>query len=330
MNLSISVFKSAESRVLVALAVSLFLFEIVLRIVGDDLSNDVAHLNRVPVISESMARASKPRVLLIGNSILLAGIAPDRLREGIRLGGDGNPAPAIYMVHPDSSHVTIWDYLLHRYFLEEESLPEDLVIVTGRTHLRDAPVKAVELGGYYVSDADIPRYFHHDNRGFDEAVSFFNGRFFATARLRKRVSPRIFDAVLPYYQENWSLLHQVVGVEEGAESAIPIETEKDTSEDSGSSPSTYHLQSLARSLNAEGIRTTVVLAPAVGGYQLDPRLEGIIREAGWNLLDFNRIPGLGMEQFQDEDHLNEEGRAIFTEALATQLAKSWIPKETVR
>lgn len=320
MSSSTSVFKWPEARVLAVIAVSLLAVELALLATGARLSRDVENIKRISEVADDLKKREAPRVLFVGNSILLAGLDPGRFETAV---ADHGGRVSVSMVHPDSSGATVWDYLLNRYFVERGALPEDVILVSGRRHLLDQSAKTVELGGYYVSDADIPRFFSLENAGIDAAASFFLGRYSATARLRHRFSPRIFDFMLPHFQENWILLHRPPGTG-GKEETI------------GRSPPTLalapvrHLEAMARTLRERGVRLTVVQAPAREPYEIEPVVADLIATESLQLADLREIPGIGPESFADLDHLNESGKVAFTAALASRLAKQWIPTPAVR
>jgi hypothetical protein len=317
--------------VLLGVTVFLLTLELLLRSVGSRLSHDVKNISGIESVATALEQAPPPRVLFVGNSILLAGIDPIQFQRAISA-QPGAAKISTFIVHPDSSHATVWDYLLHRYFIEPEKLPDDVFLVSGRVHLADREMSSVELGGYYVSNRDIVRYFNLDNGGFDEGVGFFLGRISAIARLRKRVSPRIFDVMLPFYQENWSLLHHgpEPAMSKTSASALPNRSDEELLEWPESSSTTRHLQSIADTLREKGIRLTIVLAPMPRPYKLDPGIEAMIEERDIRLLDMRQLPGLRAEDFADQEHLNETGREIFTNALAKEVANYWIPGPSVR
>lgn len=51
----------------------------------------------------------------------------------------------------------------------------------------------------------------------------------------------------------------------------------------------------------------------------DPQLVEVVRGAGAELLDLNHLPGLQVQHFEDEVHLNTEGRVLVTQAIGQTL-----------
>lgn len=306
-----SVFKLQEARVILCLLALLAVLEIVFRASGHRLSHDIENIREIDLTAQTMAAAPMPRVLFVGNSITQAGVDPALFTvEAKRHGAD--PQLSLYSAYPDSSHAAIWDYLLDRYFIEPGRLPEDVVIVTGRVHLLDAAANQAQLGAYYVSWADVPYYLGHDAHSADSIIEFMLGKAFSIMTLRNRVSPRLFNVLLPYYQENWFILNRAAMT-----GALVVKPE------TPSEAPTTHLKHLVQQLKQHGVRLTVVSAPMPHPYVLHPSVVATLKQEQINVLDLNPIPGLSTEHFADEDHLNKLGKEIFTRALSAALPNHW-------
>jgi hypothetical protein len=313
MSLFTSASRSPETKVVLSLLILLAVVESGFSLAGHLLSRDVTNIRSISATAQTMASAAAPRVLFVGNSITQAGVDPALLtEEAIK---HGSPAQlSVHTAYPDSSHVTVWDYLTRRYFLEQGSLPEDIVIVTGQLHLLDAPVNHAHLGAYYVSTSDMLYYLKHDAGSIDHSVEFLLSRGLMTPSLRARVSPRLFDLVLPHYQENWTLLNQASmkgALASGSKAAA--------------GGTTSHLERLIATLQQHHIRLTVVAAPMQQPYELHPRVIAALQKAKVNILDLRSVPGLGSDHFADADHLNAKGKELFTRALAPGLTSLWQP-----
>lgn len=131
-----SVFKLAETRVVLCLAALLLVLEAMFAFLGHRLSHDVENIRQISATAKSLQSTPPPRVLFVGNSLTQAGLDPALLKEeAVKHGAD--PQFSIFTAYPDSSHATIWSYLLDRYFLETDCVPENVVIISGRVHLLD-------------------------------------------------------------------------------------------------------------------------------------------------------------------------------------------------
>lgn len=306
-----SVFKHTEARVVLSLLALLAALEVMFCISGHHLSHDIENIREISRTAKTLAAAPPQRVLFVGNSITQAGLDPALFAAEAKQHG-ADPQLSIYTAYPDSSHATIWDYLLDRYFIEPGQLPEDVVIVTGRVHLLDAPTNQAQLGAYYVSWSDVPYYLRHDAPPADSMIEFMLGKSLTLMTLRNRVSPRLFNVLLPYYQENWFILNRAAM--KGALVAKP---------DTQSEAPTTHLKHLVQSLKQRGVRLTVVAAPMPHPYVLHRSVAAALAQEQIDVVDLNPIPGLTAEHFADEDHLNNLGKEIFTRALSAALPNHW-------
>lgn len=317
MNLYTSVFKSVEARVLGLLVLTFVVLEFFFASAAPHLSQDVAKIEGLNNLSEELASKYPHRILFLGNSILLAGIDPELF---VSLSGNSPIAspPSVFMAHPDSSNIVIWSYLLDRYFLNRESYPEEVVIVTGRTHLEDQYANPVDLGGYYVDQPDVRRFLNLDAQSFDDKCHFFLGRWSETFRIRKRVSPRVYDAILPHFQENWIHLHSPRPklVRPGDIENTPIKAD--------SPVSTTHLETIINRLQQNQIRLTIVKAPMPTPYVLHPEIQTLINSHSIDLIDMSDLAAIGPDHFADADHLTPSGKILFTRALADAMNKRGI------
>lgn len=296
--------------------VLLLALELFFRATSSRISQDVAKIEKLDEVANKLGAAQPSRILFVGNSILRDGNDTDQFTNLIEE-EESSANLTAYAVHPDSSHAVIWDYMLSRYFIAPGSHPEDVVIVTGRIHLRDQHANPTDLGGYYVCTSDIKRYLKTDAESLDDVIFFFLGRFSETARMRKRVSPRIYDILLPYYQENWIHLNRP--------RKFTASAEKTDKKSASTSPtiSTDHLESIIEMHRRNEIRLTVVKAPMPKPYELDPEILSLLDQSNVSVLDMSNLPSLTIDHFADEDHLNSSGKSIFTKALAAAMAKYW-------
>ncbi len=304
MNSFTSVFKTNEACVVISVLALLAATEIFFRTAGNHLSEDVISTSDIARTAESVANAPPPRLLVLGNSLARKGIDPKLLASEMK-------QQAVFMAYPDSSHALVWDYLLTRHFVETGSLPDELLIITGGQHLLDSPGNDSHMGAYYVSWREVPRYLREDVATTDQAIEFLLGRTSSAFSMRSRISPRMFDAVLPYYQENWEILNRAAMAGKGTALSGAVK-----------GGTTRHLRHLLTTLIEKGVSVKVVLAPMPSIYQLDEQVALTLGELKIPIINLNPISGIGPESFADADHLNEAGQVVFTRALAKALAST--------
>ena len=304
-----SVFKTDEARVVLAVLLMLGVVEVFFRTAGHHLSQDVVSTKQIAKTADELAAAPKPRLLIVGNSMARESVDPALLESELKQ-TNAAAARSVFMAYPDSSHALVWDYLLEKHFVKKDQAPDELIIVTGRQHMLDSPGNHSHMGAYYVSWSAAPRYLREDTPSFDAGAEFLLGRLSATYSMRARVSPRVFDVILPHYQENWVILNRAALAGKG----VALSGNNNTG-------TTRHFEHLARTLKSRGVRLTLVAAPLPYSYEIAPPVLSALKELEVPLINLNPIAGINDGSFADADHLNASGKAVFTRALAKALAK---------
>ncbi|WP_449067155.1 hypothetical protein [Prosthecobacter sp.] len=293
---------------ILSVLVMLVAIEVFFRLAGHRLSADVAGIRDIKATAAQMAATPAPRLLFVGNSLSREGIDPQALQAGLKSAGSKT---SVFMAYPDSSHALVWDYLLSCYFADAPSRPEEVILVSARIHLLDAPGNVSQMGAYYVSWDDAWRFLKDEAVSVDERVEFFLGRFFATYAMRAKVNPRVFDVLLPHYQENWSILNRAALMGRGTALSGAV-----------SGGTTRHLRHVVGLLKGKGVRVRVLKVPMPNLYPLDVSVDAALKELDVPVIDLNPVPGISPENFPDGEHLNAAGRVALTRALVTELSRS--------
>src|SRR5690606_20015032 len=117
---------------------ALLLVEVGVRAVEERLSIDVRHINRMDEIVTALVAAPGPSVLFVGNSLTREGVDLELMRAGLAANraGEWNVAA----VYPDDTAVLDWLYLYDRYVVENDAVPDVVVVGFGIWHLEDRPI----------------------------------------------------------------------------------------------------------------------------------------------------------------------------------------------
>lgn len=305
-----SVFKTDEGRVMIAVLIVLGVVEVFLRTAGHRLSQDVVATQQIVKTAAELAAAPKPRLLIVGNSMAREGIDPALLESELKA-AKGAAAPSVFIAYPDSSHALVWDYLLEKYFVRDDSKPDEVLLVTGRQHLLDSPSNHASMGASFVSWAATPRYLRDDAQSFDGGAEFLLGRLSSTYSMRARVSPRVFSLLLPHYEENWVILNRAALAGRGVALSGNVYD----------NVTTRHFEHLAKFSKEKGVRLTVVAAPLPYRYEIVSPVQRALKQLNVPVVDLNPVAGIDARSFSDADHLNAAGKTVFTRALAKALAK---------
>lgn len=300
------------SRILVPLMVvgALVVVEGGLRAIEPRLSGDIAHLDAAPSIVSDLVEAEGLRVLVAGNSLVAEGVDTADLESGLE---DGlGRAVSIGGVWPDGTTPLEWDYLHRRLFARVDGAPDVLMLAFGPGHLPDRPAEpnAIRLARHHVADAELGEVLGNDLRDVESRSQFALARLFAAFGLRDRVATRVLAEVIPHYREQSprSLLGGGGEAEGSADGAM-------------SDPTFRHLENLLSTYDAMGTRVVLVQMPAPTSYEIEPGAAALLDEWGGVLVDVNPVSGITPERLPDGEHLDPEGRALFTEALLPALVE---------
>lgn len=300
----------SERPVLLLVAIGLLAVEGVLQWAAPRLSGDSRHLDEAPAIVEGLLESDGVRVLLAGNSLIGAAVDPPALTAALEQRLDGPVSVA--MIRPDGTTPLEWDYLYRRLLPESGALPDLIVLGFGPGHLRDRPAElnTLRLARHHVALADVGDLLANDLTDLESRAQFALAYVWASFGLRDRISTRVLDLVIPNYRELApSLLRAGAGNGAGDGGG------------GGATTLTYrHLDNLLASLRRRGVPVVAMPMPAPDPYSVDDGALRVLAAHGVAVLDLNPVPGLVPERFPDGDHLDAEGRALFTQALAPALA----------
>ena len=300
MNSSTSSFRG-ETGVLVFAVVALLGCEVIVQMAGPRLSTDVQHIRAIPVLAADLAEGSRPRILVMGNSVINHAVDGPDLEKWLR--PSAGQGCRVVKVTPDASHIYEWYYLFRRFFLRPARPPDVLVLGFARDYLEDScRANPTRLGAYYASAADYPGILWHDLTDFRDRMDFLMGGASMTYTLCDNVRWRILKCFAPDYEENRRRVNRVL-----AAHSPPAEP----------APATYVVfRRFLEKAGASNVRVIAVAMPTMDSYRLDPAIEKTVAEMGMTFFDLRHPEGLEKRHFDDPLHLNEEGTALFTRRLA--------------
>lgn len=292
---------SGEGKVVLFLAVSLLVAEGVMRLGEKRLSKDIEHIRSIPRMAEEMRAHNGKKILFIGNSLTRCAIDPDIIRDAVVKNGARNPR--LFFFYPDATSAANWDYGFRRYFLNAGCLPDEVFIGTGPRHLADRyGGDAARLGAFYVPRDQVVRALTHDTPAYEQKGEFLLARLSILYASRSKVKPRILGPLIPDYfdMEQW------------------VNTQRDSSaRDAALASDTFeHLDALLALLKKKRIPAHVFTIPQPKPYALEPSALRVMSGRGTRLHELANVPGITPVRFKDGYHLDAEGAAIFSRALA--------------
>ena len=301
MSLFTSDFRS-EGRVLLSVVIIAAFAEGGLRLGLGRLASDVKHIRTIPRIAERLARAQGPRVLFVGNSLTRAGIHLDVVARELSC----RPPIAFERVHPDDSMVLDWYYLFRNDF-GGRLAPDYVVVDFMRGQLRNsAPVHADRIASAFGGWSNAPEMLTVDLDGLGDRIEYVLSCALRLFSERERVRSRVLAAAVPDYRDAAQRLNEA--------------TRLDRARSAPKEPETYsRLRRLLQLFREQHVHAVFVAMPIRDHYDLDSRVQDLIRQNGADFIDMRQAPGLTATDFPDGSHLSLKGADVYSAALGRRL-----------
>jgi hypothetical protein len=305
--------------------VALALTEVVSRTVLVRSSKDLGRFRDYPRAARQLAETPALRIALVGNSAADRGIDAARLSGALggRLGG--RPVEARKFV-ADASRINDWYFILNRFFWRQQIAPDLTVVTFYEDDLQDG--NRVEIGRmaqFFTGPADVPAVFDVDLPAFGDRAEFLISSAWMTYAVRSRVRERVMQALVPGYKPfiagvndvNMRRIAARSSGADGGEGAAP-----------GAERARTHraLERLLVAARAHGSRLLFVAYPTAPipeneHYRVAPETLELLTRSGAAFLDMRgRAPAIQARHYEDDVHLDHEGAALYTAALAEALA----------
>lgn len=306
---------SSISRVIapiIVLCLCLAGLELTTRFVLIPASKDISRFESYSDLARKIDNPACLGLALVGNSTTEKGVDLNALRDFLST-GVGEPVEAEMFV-ADASQINSWYYMINRFFWRPGHRPGDLCVITYyNVGLADGRPEIGRLAQNFSTLADWPMLFREDLPDWSDRMDLVVSSFWSTFSARDRIKDRVMGLVVPGYKSFARRLNDDIRSHESA----------DMGAKPPASPATKTYRTLARVLDEfrrRGEPLCVVAFPVLEPYELDPLAVAMIRDAGVPFLDLRKVEGLGPEKYEDDIHLNAEGRAIYTRKLAGLLA----------
>lgn len=307
MSSSISSFKNSSTALLAAVLLLGVGAEFAFRQSLGFKSVDEAHIRQIPAISARLAGGPAPKILFLGNSLTRAGVDVDELRRSIAL--PNASAMRIERVFPDDTRIGEWYYAFKRFFVDQDHIPDVLVLSFVNRQLEDfRKMDPSRLGSVYSDLHHAPEVFREDLTQLDDRVEYLLAGCSQAFANRTRVKRVILDKLIPNYRSSAQRLNDTMKMTES--SGAP------------SRPASYsRLKRLLALASRRRIRVIVAAMPLPEVYPVDPALLEILRNSGAAYVDCRNVEGIGPKQFVDGLHLDAEGARLYTRAFAQRLGE---------
>jgi hypothetical protein len=311
--MSSSISNSRRAFAIAALVLAAFgVLEVVTKRVLFASSKDLRRFSTYVARAQKLARATEPSIAFVGNSITERGVDPAIIESALDVKAD------VFVA--DDSHLNTWTWIVRSEFWKPHLKP-DLVVVTFHARsLEDG--RSIELGRiaqFFSTPSDWPELFDTTLTSLGDRAELVTSSYWATYAVRDRLKECILKSV-PGYRE-------LVAFEKGGEAGERTQSAKRV---------TASWKTLARFLDLARSNDTQVVFVAFPSrtdgaapvpYDVPRDAVQLIQAAGMTFLDLRHIPELDRQKHYDDDiHLNADGRAVFTHRLGRELARLGLPR----
>ena len=301
----------------VVFAAAFLLLEIVARILAPTLDYDRVHIHALPRIVEEMNEGEQPRVVLLGNSLLMHGVDGELLEEEISHAISG-PC-SVTKITPVGTAIRDWNYLYDTYFTEKNTHPDVVVVGFVAHHIPDQyELKMRRLARHFCSLHNLWDCLQQEGPTFDDkavgALSHFSALYGDQPEHHWGVS----SFTIPEFGRSVRKINNILDGQAGRKARE--NAERDSS--SALSPKTYQkLAHLIETFRKHGVKACFVPMPQPESWDFDPSAAEVIIDNEALLVDGRTIKGMTEADFSDGYHLGETGTKRFTLFLAEALAK---------
>ncbi len=285
-----------------AVGVVLAIGEAVLRVGGQRLSADVQHIRSIPARAERLAKADGLRILFLGNSLTREGVRLDVVQQQL----DCRSPVALERVFPDDTTILDWYYLFRNDF-EGRRAPNVLVLSYAKGQLTDAtPIHSERIAGSFGGWSNAREMIGSDLDSLGDRIEYVLSSALRLFSERERVRDRVLATATPDYRSTAQRLNESERVPKSP--AAIRKAEKFS-----------RLRRLLEACRDRRVHVVVVAMPVPGGYGIDPRFYGVLREERADFLDMRETPGLTGSDYADGYHLATRGAEIYSAALGKRL-----------
>ncbi|HXJ12218.1 MAG TPA: hypothetical protein VNH19_08085 [Candidatus Limnocylindrales bacterium] len=255
------------------------------------------------------ARAGEPAsVLMVGNSLLLHGVQLNRLQELT------SSRMHIYPIFLEATGYYDWLYALHGLFLRG-ARPQVVVLGVGVNYFLENGVRQDYAPMMFFNARDtltVASDLKLDRTATSNLLLAHSSTFWDT---RSAIRMQVLNHLVPHLEDLFSLVNQKPAVPEGrefAEITIP------------------RLQKLRELCDANGARLILLVPPTLDAGNAISEMAAAAQAAGVEVSVPVDPAALSAKFYQpDGMHLNKDGAVIFTSALAKDLPRKVMARETL-
>ena len=218
-----------------------------------------------------------------------------------------------------NSNLATWYWMSEQYFWKRDLKP-DLIVVTYYEEMGLADSQVVDVGNlarFFTDANDRPSLFERDLKTFRQRADYMLSSVSLAYAMRDRIHLRTIH-LIPGYRQFAQTTNEFNFQYEQEHAPMAFDA----------TPTYDALRRFLTRARQEGVKVCFVAfrprpdtadSPA---YPIDPKVLGMIADAGMLHLDLRHMDELSTEMYEDAVHLNEGGIPIYTRRLAHELARA--------
>lgn len=310
-----------EMRVVAAVLIFICILEIIARVIAPDLDYDRTNIHAYPeTITQLEQRAEQSgnqRIVFFGNSLMMHGLDEDIFHQELKKAGGSEVETT--KITPVGTAMLDWVYLYRRYFSDEASRPDVLVVGFVRHHINDQePIKLRRLSRHFVSNHDLPTLWKTDLDSFHEDVQSTLCHFSAFEGDQPEYPLGILYTMVPDYQRGVKKNNRLVAADHERKAKAKAQKDGRTL---GEPEETYgRMTRFIEQCQADGVKLIFVPMPQPHVWDFNPEAQKIIKNHDEIIFDAREIEGMTDDDFSDGYHLGETGKEKFSSWLARELS----------
>ena len=313
-----------EMRVVMVVLAFVLTLELIARVVAPILDFDRENIFAFPEVIENLEKAAEesgnPKVVFFGNSLMLHGLDQELTKQ--KIAKDHGSDIETAKVTPVGTAMLDWVYLYRRYFSDQDSHPDILIVGFVAHHIHDQEaIKLRRLSRHFVTKKDLPLLWETDlEKDFHNITQSILCNISALGGDQPEHQLGILQTLIADYKAGLNRNNDLVA--EWKQRLAEEAAERESKENTATQKETYQrMLRFIRECKKHGVKMYFVPMPQPEVWDFNPDAQKIIEAEVMTVLDARRIPGMTEQDFSDGYHLGETGKAKFTKWLADKLGK---------
>ena len=312
-----------ELRVVMVVLAFVLVLELISRIIAPILDYDRKNIYAFPEVIENLESAAEEsgnlKVVFFGNSLMLHGLDQELIKQELtRINGSKIESAK---VTPVGTAMLDWVYLYRRYFSDQNSHPDILVVGYVSHHIHDQEaIKLRRLSRHFVSKKDLPTLWKTDLEDFHRTTQSVLCNISALEGDQPEHQLGILQTLIADYKKGLNRNNALVS--EWKKRIAEKEAERKGESISDESKETYQrMLRFITECKKHGVKIYFVPMPQPEIWDFNPEAQKLIEAEGMTVMDARDIDGMTPEDFSDGYHLGESGNEKFSKWMAAQLSE---------